>query len=269
MMYEPLLLNFGNPEILINSPLLLRADGPITTLISTPVQWFMAWRIKVITRSKVLTAFIWGLSLASLAGGILTSVALVSTPEFQRFGEFKYAPSLWQVTSAVADITISSSLVYSLLKQKTRLSTTNDQVDRIIWLTVQTGTITAVAALADAVVYLSVTIIPTPFSARYDYCFCSLNARKIGGRPGAGVTTTGPGNLSVLFASYESEDSARYPNSRSLNDIEMAERSKSNGPLDSFDLDLDYHDESPSPSFIRPPPPVRVAYSVSSISRTD
>uniref|UniRef100_A0A0W0F284 DUF6534 domain-containing protein n=1 Tax=Moniliophthora roreri TaxID=221103 RepID=A0A0W0F284_MONRR len=259
MMYEPLLLNFGNPEILINSPLLLRADGPITTLISTPVQWFMAWRIKVITRSKVLTAFIWGLSLASLAGGILTSVALVSTPEFQRFGEFKYAPSLWQVTSAVADITISSSL----LKQKTRLSTTNDQVDRIIWLTVQTGTITAVAALADAVVYLSVTSHPTIFfiwdlslSKLYtNSVLSSLNARKIGGRPGAGVTTTGPGNLSVLFASYESEDSARYPNSRSLNDIEMAERSKSNGPLDSFDLDLDYHDESPSPSFIRPPPP--------------
>uniref|UniRef100_A0A0W0FNR3 DUF6534 domain-containing protein n=1 Tax=Moniliophthora roreri TaxID=221103 RepID=A0A0W0FNR3_MONRR len=272
MMYEPLLLNFGNPEVLVKSPLLLRADGPITVLISTPAQWFMAWRIKVITGSKIIAVSIFGLSLASLTGGIWTGIAVGFTPEFQRFGEFKYAPSLWLVTTTVADIMIASSLVYVLasivLKHKTRFSATNDQIDRIIRLTVQTGTITAVAALADAVVYLSVTSHPTIFfiwdlslSKLYtNSVLSSLNARRmsrISGRPGGAPT-------SVLFASNELGSSgSRSGNSRPSrsNDMEMAVQSEGSNDLDSFKFD---HESS-----IPPPPAARVAYSISSVSRRD
>ncbi|KAI3599098.1 hypothetical protein WG66_004034 [Moniliophthora roreri] len=203
----------------------------VQTLISTPVQWFMAWRIKVITRSKVLTAFIWGLSLASLAQAKNATFyhERPSRPHYlaHRTNWDYYGRGCFGGCRGVPQC-------YGKVPGRTSRRASEK--------------------------------IPENVNQSHPTI---LNARKIGGRPGAGVTTTGPGNLSVLFASYESEDSARYPNSRSLNDIEMAERSKSNGPLDSFDLDLDYHDESPSPSFIRPPPPVRVAYSVSSISRTD
>ncbi|ESK84985.1 hypothetical protein Moror_9206 [Moniliophthora roreri MCA 2997] len=302
MMYEPLLLNFGNPEVLVKSPLrssyifvsssenlpilslhLHQYSVPVcnknpvvepsfdTVLISTPAQWFMAWRIKVITGSKIIAVSIFGLSLASLTGGIWTGIAVGFTPEFQRFGEFKYAPSLWLVTTTVADIMIASSLVYvlaSILKHKTRFSATNDQIDRIIRLTVQTGTITAVAALADAVVYLSVTSHPTIFfiwdlslSKLYtNSVLSSLNARRmsrISGRPGGAPT-------SVLFASNELGSSgSRSGNSRPSrsNDMEMAVQSEGSNDLDSFKFD---HESS-----IPPPPAARVAYSISSVSRRD
>ncbi|KAI3621063.1 hypothetical protein WG66_003252 [Moniliophthora roreri] len=285
MMYEPLLLNFGNPEVLVKSPLrssyifvsssenlpilsLHLHQYSVPVLISTPAQWFMAWRIKVITGSKIIAVSIFGLSLASLTGGIWTGIAVGFTPEFQRFGEFKYAPSLWLVTTTVADIMIASSLVY--LKHKTRFSATNDQIDRIIRLTVQTGTITAVAALADAVgnpenVNQSH---PTIFfiwdlslSKLYtNSVLSSLNARRmsrISGRPGGAPT-------SVLFASNELGSSgSRSGNSRPSrsNDMEMAVQSEGSNDLDSFKFD---HESS-----IPPPPAARVAYSISSVSRRD
>ncbi|KAL0576528.1 hypothetical protein V5O48_005448 [Marasmius crinis-equi] len=158
IVYEPLVLKAGNPEIQVRSPLLLRADGPITVLISTPVQLFMAWRIKVISGSRLLAAIIAVLSLASLSGGIYLGFAVARKPNFVQFVEFREGPSIWLVTSAVADVLVAVSLVWSLIQKKnqSRFSTTNDHLEKLIRITVQTGTITAVAALADAIVFLTV-----------------------------------------------------------------------------------------------------------------
>ncbi|KAJ8077879.1 hypothetical protein PM082_002320 [Marasmius tenuissimus] len=119
----------------------------------------MAWRIKIISGSKLLSGAISILSLCSLAAGLWVGVSVTQNPNWQDFENFRPAPGTWLVTAAAAEVLIASSLVYSLMKRKTTLMSTNDQIDRIVRLTVQTGTITAVAALTDAIVFLCVPIL--------------------------------------------------------------------------------------------------------------
>ncbi|KAJ8078157.1 hypothetical protein PM082_000363 [Marasmius tenuissimus] len=213
MIYEPLVLKSGKPEIQITSPFLLRTDGPITALIATPVQLFMAWRIKIISRSVLLSVAISILSLCSLAGGIWLGVSVAQKPNFQDFELFRAAPGTWLVTAAAADVLIAASLVYFLVKRKTTIVSTNHQIDRIIRLTVQTGTITAVAALTVAVVFLSSP--HTTIFFIWDLCLSklysnsvlsSLNARQWGTNGSVG------GPTSVLFVSnFDSESSTSTP----------------------------------------------------------
>ncbi|KAK1235645.1 hypothetical protein PQX77_001130 [Marasmius sp. AFHP31] len=108
-------------------------------LIAAPVQLFMAWRIKIISGSRLLALAISILSLCSLAGGIWVGVAVSQKPNWQDFELFKAAPGTWLVTAAAADVLIAASLVYFLMKRKTPFVSTNDQIDRIVrckWSTI-------------------------------------------------------------------------------------------------------------------------------------
>ncbi|KAF9258875.1 hypothetical protein L218DRAFT_709993 [Marasmius fiardii PR-910] len=157
-LYEPLIMKAGRPDIQITSPFFLPA-----------VQFFMAWRIKKLSKSKIVsttssrivTAIICSLSLASLAGAIWLGVSVKQKPRFEDFVEFKGAPALWLVTAAVADILIAVTLVYILVRRNSSdiseiRVVKNDKIDRILRLPVQTGTLTAVAALSDAIIFLCV-----------------------------------------------------------------------------------------------------------------
>ncbi|KAJ3837377.1 hypothetical protein F5878DRAFT_710841 [Lentinula raphanica] len=181
LVFESLLLKFGDPGIVATSPWTLRLDGISTTLVSTPVQVYMAWRIRKITKMNIPAAIICVFALASLIGSIWLTIAVSNTPQFAKFNSFRAAPSLWLISSAIADIMIAVCLVYGLSKNRSgrkdgrktlgffrRWSPTREQpgpavgfavndwhIDRIIRTTVATGTLTAVTALADVILFLS------------------------------------------------------------------------------------------------------------------
>jgi len=113
----------------------------------------MAWRIKVITGTIIPTVFVVLLALASLTGSIWLAIAVSISPQFAKFGDFSAAPGLWLISSAIADVTIACFLVYGLSKKRTGFAVLNDQIDRIIRVTVQTGSLTALTALVDAIVF--------------------------------------------------------------------------------------------------------------------
>jgi len=206
LVYEPLILRFGQQFPLINSPIFLRADGAVTVAISTPVQLFMAWRIKVLTGSTLLAAAISFLSLVALGGGIWTTISVSLLPQFHQFSEFRAAPSTWLVSSATGDVVITTALVYSLSKKKTGFAQMDDYISRIMLATVQTGALTAIAALADAVVFLVVQnstlffIWDLSLSKLYtNTILSSLNARNTWQRP-----THGPAKgHNALFGTSE------------------------------------------------------------------
>ncbi|KAJ3806516.1 hypothetical protein F5876DRAFT_80623 [Lentinula aff. lateritia] len=179
LLFEPLLLDFGNQDVVATSPwsewdgpfflhdefepecvrpcdLALRLDVISTALISTPVQIFMAWRIKIIMETIIPTVIINILAISSLTGSIWLAIAVSNTPQYAKFDDFRAAPSLWLISSAIADIAIACCLVYGLSKKRTGFAVLNDQIDRIIRVTVQTGSLTALTALIDVIVFLSV-----------------------------------------------------------------------------------------------------------------
>ncbi|KAJ3710192.1 hypothetical protein C8R42DRAFT_597525 [Lentinula raphanica] len=87
----------------------------LKTLVSTPVQVFMAWRIRKITKRDFPAAFICLLALASLAGSIWLAVSFSNIHQFAEFVHFRGPPTLWLVSSALADIVIAVYLMYGLV----------------------------------------------------------------------------------------------------------------------------------------------------------
>ncbi|KAJ7635306.1 hypothetical protein FB45DRAFT_911243 [Roridomyces roridus] len=154
LVYEPLIFRYGTLRVLTISPLMLRPDAAVTVAISTPIQLFIAWRVKVLTQKSLIPALISILAIASLAGGISVTVNVSLHPEYADFPNFNPYVITWLSTTAACDVCLSAALIYSLYTRKTGVGPTDRYVDRIIRLTVQTGSITAVTALLDLLVFL-------------------------------------------------------------------------------------------------------------------
>ncbi|ESK89765.1 hypothetical protein Moror_16827 [Moniliophthora roreri MCA 2997] len=139
-------------------PTFLPADAITTTLISTPVQIFLAWRLYVITKSKILPIIGCCLSVCSLAGGMfLCSVVLSRRDMFNRSGPGPAAAITWLVASSVTDVVITGGLVWALNSRRGGMKTPFDSyVTRVIRMSVQTGALTALAVCSDAVIFIAV-----------------------------------------------------------------------------------------------------------------
>ncbi|KAJ7171390.1 hypothetical protein C8R46DRAFT_1262820 [Mycena filopes] len=184
LIYEPLILRYGTPRALEFSPVMLRTDGVLTVLVSTPIQLFIAWRIHVVTRSLILPAIVSLLALVSLGGGIATTTVVSLHPKLASFPTFRLEIIVWLVSSAACDVFLTVSLVYSLWIRKTHIKSTDSYVNKVIRLTVQTGTVTAAGALLDMLFTFFLPnstisfIIDFPLSKLYTNSLIStLNAR--------------------------------------------------------------------------------------------
>jgi len=102
---------------------------------------------------------------------------------FTEFVRFKVVAIIWLVAAILADICIATSLTLHLQKHKTGFGATDDVLDRIIRLTVQTGTTTAICAFVHLTLYLADKtgihlIFGVPLSKLYtNSLMSSLNAR--------------------------------------------------------------------------------------------
>ncbi|KAF4563993.1 hypothetical protein EYR36_003242 [Pleurotus pulmonarius] len=153
MVYEPLILNFGRATTFF--PIMLATDPIITVLISTPIQIFVAWRILIISRAKWLAGLICIFAFISMGGGFWTGITVTIIRRFDRKPELHWPALTWLLASAIADVTITVSLAFSLSRRKTGISNTDDAVNRIIRLTIQTGLVTAIFAALDVIFFLA------------------------------------------------------------------------------------------------------------------
>ncbi|KAF7293288.1 F-box domain-containing protein [Mycena chlorophos] len=169
LIYQPLVTGWGNLEQLQKSPLFLRPDAAVTVAISTPVQLFMAWRLQRLTKHSLMPGIILLLALVSLAGGLSVTIKVSLQQDYSAFPGFKPFTTVWLAATAACDLFLSTALIYSLVNipfhinagshtrqkvRKTGVGPTDRYIDRVIRLTIQTGSITAVAALLDLFVFL-------------------------------------------------------------------------------------------------------------------
>ncbi|KAL0580660.1 hypothetical protein V5O48_001390 [Marasmius crinis-equi] len=184
-LYASLILHFADVEYLGKANWVFATDPVMTAIIAILVQGFFAWRIKVLTGNNWLVSTVLLSSLAGFLGGVITSFEVGRTPEFVNFRDFKWAVIMWLVGACCSDILITVILVWHLRSHKTGFRASDDVVDRIIRLTVQTGFVTAVCAIIDLVLFL---IDPTglhlifnfPLSKLYtNSLMSSLNSRGV------------------------------------------------------------------------------------------
>ncbi|KAI3614954.1 hypothetical protein WG66_016821 [Moniliophthora roreri] len=148
---------WGEPEKLdllytsfLNVPLLTSTIGAI-------VQIFFGWRIWTLSKSMPVFACIILMALLQLAGAAVDAQYLFLAPR-----ESNGSPGLSKAvgvrlgTSAAVDIVIAICMTFHLLRNRSEFAFhTNTVITKLVRLTVETGIITATAAIAELVFFLS------------------------------------------------------------------------------------------------------------------
>ncbi|VDC00701.1 unnamed protein product [Peniophora sp. CBMAI 1063] len=182
--YSSLVLHYNDPEAIQKATWVFATDPALTSIVGTTVQLFFAWRVMVLTRSYVATGLLVVGSIISCLGGIATSIAIGIIPEWEMFQKFEVPVIIWLTVSALVDTSITGIMVWHLRKSKRGFKHSNDMLDRIIRLTVQTGLITSLWAVVDLIVFLSIPtglhlIFNFPLSKLYsNSLLSSLNSRQ-------------------------------------------------------------------------------------------
>ncbi|KAI0748356.1 hypothetical protein C8Q80DRAFT_1270777 [Daedaleopsis nitida] len=152
--FETLGRGWGNTTTLDN-PQWLWFDVPlISGIVSASVQIYFAWRIYVLSRSKILSGFIVLIALAQGSAGIASGIKahlVNSLADLQ--AETTKSLIVWLGGSVACDIVIALCMLYYLSRGRRGLAS-DALLARLIRLTVETGTLTASVACLDLVFFL-------------------------------------------------------------------------------------------------------------------
>ncbi|EGO23892.1 hypothetical protein SERLADRAFT_450188 [Serpula lacrymans var. lacrymans S7.9] len=169
--------------VYIYDSLVTHFEPSMTGITGSMVQAFFAWRVYIISKNIWTTVVILSCAIAGFLCSIGTSIAIAIVPQFLEFQKFQVVVIIWLVCAATGDILITTSLVWHLNNHKTGFRDTDDVINRIIRLTVQTGFVTAVWAVVDLVIFLTIStgihlIFNVPLSKLYtNSLMSSLNSR--------------------------------------------------------------------------------------------
>ncbi|KAG7093176.1 hypothetical protein E1B28_006865 [Marasmius oreades] len=120
------------------------------------VQVYFAYRIHLLSKSKILTSTILFMALVQFSGAVGTGILAQLVGVFSLVRERCFvAACFWLGGSAACDILIATSMIWALSRYKSKFQESEDFVRRLIRLTMETGSVTALVAFIDLVLYLS------------------------------------------------------------------------------------------------------------------
>ncbi|KAF9022335.1 hypothetical protein BDZ89DRAFT_1137395 [Hymenopellis radicata] len=125
-------------------------------LVAFTSQVFYAYRIYVLSsRSRIVPAIIIAIALLSTAGGFVTGILARIAGDITQLNSraIVIAITFWCGGAAVCDILIAIYMTFYLSKNDTGFRHPRRLIARLIRITVETGTLTAVAAIVDLVLF--------------------------------------------------------------------------------------------------------------------
>ncbi|KAK0241057.1 hypothetical protein EDD85DRAFT_763357, partial [Armillaria nabsnona] len=123
---------------------------PILSSVSACVgQGFYAYRIFILSRSPIVPIFVICVSLTSFVAGIITGVWCFPADDVTELvsSRMSIAVGILCGASALCDIIIAIYMTYYLMRGKTGFRQTQILVTKLIRLTIETGSVTAVGTL--------------------------------------------------------------------------------------------------------------------------
>ncbi|KAH8825014.1 hypothetical protein DL96DRAFT_1817619 [Flagelloscypha sp. PMI_526] len=144
---------FGTLVALDKQRLAWFAIPVLTSLTGGIVQAFLGWRIYQFSKSWILAGFVWVLTLVATGGGLAQGIisTKLTMPEVSLKTETTVL--IWFITTAVNDVLIAVILSFYLSRMKTGVQKSDVIVSRIIKLVVETGTVTAISAVAIVILF--------------------------------------------------------------------------------------------------------------------
>ncbi|KAJ6595573.1 hypothetical protein DFH09DRAFT_1410161 [Mycena vulgaris] len=120
-----------------------------TSVAAVITQFFLAYRVLFLTKSKVLVGIILVASTAGLVFGCIAGIMSGIIKEVSKFGPIVPFVVLWLVFQSLSDFLITVSLIAALSRWRTGFRKTNTVINRLIRGAVETGTFASAFALTD------------------------------------------------------------------------------------------------------------------------
>ncbi|KAK0226538.1 hypothetical protein IW262DRAFT_1431579 [Armillaria fumosa] len=160
---------------------------------STSRSGFYAYRIIILSRSRIVPAFIICVSLTSLVAAIIAGVCIFQEGDIANINDRRMSISIGISCTgyALCDIAIAICMTYYLMRSKTGFRRTQILVTKLIRLTVETGSLTAAIALVIPILFfmfpyqaffMTPALIISKLYANAIYMVLNSRVRIMGGR---------------------------------------------------------------------------------------
>ncbi|KAI0757747.1 hypothetical protein C8Q80DRAFT_1265609 [Daedaleopsis nitida] len=151
---------WGRATNLIQPGWTFSAIGAGDGIIATTVQFFYAWRIWVLKSWVILPALICAVATAQLIATLMIAVGIANLQNVAELLPFFPKTITWLAGGAIADILIAIAMVYLLSSAKKNshaLKSSDYAINRLIRLSVETGSISAFCAIIELGLFLGPT----------------------------------------------------------------------------------------------------------------
>ncbi|KAJ7200034.1 hypothetical protein GGX14DRAFT_524974, partial [Mycena pura] len=155
-LYSFTITDYGHPDRLLGQvPWSLPVVVLLTALIAVCVQAFFSFRIYALSKRLLMPCFTWALSFVRGLAGITIFVARLRAVTLSEYvANWKWLALTTWALSAADDITITTTLVYLLYKQRNHdHKRTTALVDKIILWTMETGLMTSTFSLVTLICF--------------------------------------------------------------------------------------------------------------------
>ncbi|KAK0454285.1 hypothetical protein EV421DRAFT_408663 [Armillaria borealis] len=120
-------------------------------------QVFYAYRIFILSRSRTVPTLITCVSLTSAVAAIITGIYTFEAGDVTKLDNRKTATAsgIWCGASALCDIIIAICMTYYLMRSNPSFRQTRMLVTKLIRLSIETGSVTALVALVTGILFLA------------------------------------------------------------------------------------------------------------------
>ncbi|KAK0226535.1 hypothetical protein IW262DRAFT_1457764 [Armillaria fumosa] len=120
-------------------------------------QGFYAYRIFILSKSRIVPAFVICVSFTSTVASIIASVCTFQASDVTKLNdrETSIIGGISGAGYALCDIIIALCMTYYLMRSSTGLRSTQILVAKLIRLTIETGSVTAIAALVAVILFVA------------------------------------------------------------------------------------------------------------------
>jgi hypothetical protein len=146
---------YGNLDVFDKSALEWFPVCILGSLVAGIVQGFYAHRLYVFSGSKIAGGIVALLALLQLGSGIGQGIISKLVTDRSNLTAKPTCVLIWLLSSAVCDLMIAGSMTFYLKRHRILSSHTKDAITRIVRYTVETGSITALVAIVQVIVFLA------------------------------------------------------------------------------------------------------------------
>ncbi|KAF5319609.1 hypothetical protein D9619_008565 [Psilocybe cf. subviscida] len=125
-------------------------------IVSCVVQLFYAYRLSILSRSRILGCIIGVLSITQATSAIVCGIQVASVDTLAKIQTVAHiSTTIWLSGSAICDLTVAIFMSYHLSRENPAFKETQMLINRLVRLTVETGVATATVAAIDVILFLA------------------------------------------------------------------------------------------------------------------